>query len=67
MASSGMQVLADLPQQSAFATESPHMAMLASPYMAEQGQAGPAPGRQALLGHVGSSPGTEEEDTYSGV
>ena len=64
--SSGMQVLGDLPQQSAFATGSPHMALLASPYLAEQGQAGPATGRQPL-GHVGSTPGTEEEDAYSGV
>ena len=64
--SSGMQVLADLPQQPAFATGSPHMALLASPHMGEQYQAGPALGRQAL-GHVSSSPGTEEEDIYSGV
>ena len=61
--SSGMQLLADLPQQSAFATGSPHMALLASPDMAEQG---PALGRQAL-GHGSSGPGTEEDDVYSGV
>lgn len=64
--SSGMKVLADLPQQSLFATESPHMKLLASRHMEEQDQAGPALGRQAL-GHVSSSPGTEEEDIYSGV
>ena len=38
------------------------MKLLASPYMAEQGQAGPALGRQAF-GLVSSSPGTEEEDS----